>query len=99
VIFLGPGGHVVATSEKRHLPPRGSLAFPVVEAMDSGSWAGGSIEVIYTGPGPGRLIGTARQGVLSPMPHVDIQPLVQAGFGRVDEVPSGSGDMRPRRAP
>jgi len=81
VIFYAPNGEPVAASEARPLPPRGSVAFNVEALMDVGSWSAGSLEVIYTGPGPGRLFGTARQGFPSPEPATETQPLVQAAFG------------------
>jgi len=84
VLFYGPGGALVAASEPRPLPPRGSAAFNVEQLMDNGSWSLGSLEVIYTGPGPGRLFGSARQGYPSPEPAANTQHLIQAGFGMTD---------------
>jgi hypothetical protein len=52
-LFLGPGGEVVAVSEKVLLPARGSVSFPVDEIIAEGMWLRGSIEILYKGPGPG----------------------------------------------
>ena len=95
VLFFNPAGELVAASEPHPLPPRGSAAINVEQLMDNGSWSVGSLEVIYTGPGRGRLFGTARQGFPLPEPATDTQPLIQAGFGRVD--PPEPGDRSIRR--
>ncbi len=96
-LFYSPGGEIVAASKKMPVPPRGSLAVSVEELIDVGSWTVGSIEVIYAGPGRGRMFGTARQSFLSPVPQTDTQPLVQVGFGVVGPQPPPPGDgPRPR---
>ena len=97
VIFYGPGGQIQAASDDMSLPPLGSVAFAVEDAIDLGQWTIGSVEVIYTGPGPGRLFGTARQGFPFPAPHTETQPLVQAGFGILEEHPSQPANGSRRR--
>ena len=86
----------VAQSEKMPVPPRGSLAFSVEEIIAQGEWHVGSIEVSYTGPGKGRLFGTARQVDLEPVPMSEALPLVQAGFSVSNEKPQPqNGRHRP----
>jgi hypothetical protein len=87
VLFYRPDGHLVAATERLPLPPRGSIAFTVEEAISAGDWTVGSVEVVYAGRGPGRLFGTARQFFPAPIQQTETQSLVQAGFHLVDRLP------------
>jgi len=86
-LFFDPQGEVVAVSKKLPLPPRGSAAFPVNEIIAEGAWMRGSIEILYSGPGHGRLYGSATQVDLDPLPQSETQHLVQAEFHVTKEAP------------
>ncbi len=59
VVFFTPEGQVAAVSERIALPPRASLRLHAPDLLDGSSWAGGSIEVLYAGPGVARVFGSA----------------------------------------
>ncbi len=96
VIFYNPGGEIVAASEKLPLPPQGSVAFPIDEVIAKGAWQAGSLEIIYTGPGKGRLFGSAKQIDLSPIPQSETVALEQAGMTVSEGQPRLQGRPRPR---
>jgi hypothetical protein len=96
VVFFGPGGAVVATSEKFGIPPRGSLAVAVEELIAAGDWEVGSVEIFYAGPGVARLFGSARQSDLLPNGQSEIAPLEQAGFHLFGKSPEEQAAARRR---
>ena len=91
VVFFLPNGEPAAATEELGLPPRGSLAFSVDDLIEPGQWEVGSIEILFRGPGGGRLIGTARQADLA-LAQSEVQPLVQAQFRVIRAVPEPPTD-------
>jgi len=81
---------VAGGTESLPLPPKGSVALPVGELIDPGLWQAGSIEVLFRGPGRGRVFGTARQVDLA-LAQSEVQPLATAGIdvvrGTTDDSP------------
>lgn len=98
VIFFNPSGEVAAASDTMALPPMGSVVFAVDEVIAQGDWTAGSIEIIYTGPGRGRLLGHAHQIDHAPIPQSDIEALVQGGYSVAEPRPQPSDGRFPRGA-
>jgi len=90
VVFFHPDGEVAGTTESRPLPPKGSVVLLVGELIDPGLWQAGSLEVLFRGPGRGRVFGTARQVDLA-LAQSEVQPLATAGIdvvrGTTDDSP------------
>lgn len=87
VLFLDDAGDIVAWSHRFELPGRGSLAVPFGDLIDEGSFAGGSVEVLWAGRGPGRLFGQAT--IHDELTGVDsIVEMPQAGWKRLDPADS-----------
>lgn len=59
VLFFAPDGTLAARSAKLAIPPHGSVEKPVLEWIAEGTWAEGSVEILYAGRAHGRLFGSA----------------------------------------
>jgi len=90
VVFYDDDGNVVAWSHRFEIPGHGSLAAPFGSLINEGSFSSGSVEVLWSGRGAGRLFGQATTH--DDLTGVDtIVEMQQAGYRRIDP------DSLPRR--
>lgn len=83
VLFYDDGGHVVASSARFELPAHGSLSKTAADWIAEGGFTSGSIEVVWVGPGLGRVFGQAT--VHDELTAVDsIIEAQHAGYKRLD---------------
>ena len=91
VLFFDPAGRLVASSARLTLAPRASMSVPAVQLIAHGAWTGGSIEVIYGGPGMGRVFGQAVETEF----HTGVSGIVelqQAGHRLIEPPPPAPAD-------
>jgi hypothetical protein len=86
VVFYDDDGDVVAWSHRFEIPGHGSIDGAFGSFIHEGSFASGSIEVLWSGRGAGRLFGQAT--VHDDLSGVDsIVEMQQAGHKRIDPDP------------
>lgn len=83
ILFYDDAGTVVGASDRIDLPGHGSLSKSVADLLAQGAFTAGSIEVIWAGPGVGRVFGqaTVKDDLTGVQSVVEMQ---HAGYKRID---------------